>query len=89
MIKHFNIKIIGFVQGIYYRATAKEKADQLGIKGFAQNEKDGSVYIEAEGEKESLDKFIEWCQQGPELAKVDQVKFEKSKIKNFAEFKVY
>jgi len=57
-MKHFNIKIFGDVQGVFFRDSARRKADELGIKGFAQNEPDGTVLIEAEGRGESLEKFI-------------------------------
>ena len=48
MTKHLNIKIYGRVQMVGFRYSAKEMADQLDIKGFAQNSPDGAVYIEAE-----------------------------------------
>lgn len=89
MVKHINIKVYGRVQGIFYRVTAKEEAEKLGIKGFAKNEEDGSVYIEAEGEGENLDKFINWCQKGPPLAKVEKVEVTESPLKNFSGFKVF
>lgn len=73
MVKHLNIKIYGKVQGVFFRATAKEKAEKLGIKALAENKPDGSVFIEAEGEEEKLDKFIKWCRQGPSLAEVEKV----------------
>lgn len=88
-IKHLNIKISGFVQGIFFRTTAKGEAEKLGIKGFARNEPDGSVYIEAEGEKENLDKFIKWCHKGPPLAKVEKVKITAGNLKKFTQFEVY
>ncbi|MBU1000228.1 acylphosphatase [Patescibacteria group bacterium] len=62
---HLNIKIYGLVQGVFFRATAKEKADSLSITGFAKNMPDGSVFIEVEGEKKNLDKFVKWCHIGP------------------------
>jgi acylphosphatase len=70
MIKSIAIKISGKVQGVYFRQSAKETADELGIKGFVRNEPDGSVYAEACGEENSLEKFIEWCRSGPERAAV-------------------
>jgi acylphosphatase len=48
-MKHINIKITGKVQGVFFRASTKAVADQIGVKGFVKNEKDGSVYVEAEG----------------------------------------
>lgn len=89
MKKHLNIKIYGLVQGIFFRATAKEQANKLGITGFAKNMSDGSVYIEAEGEEKTLDKFINWCHQGPPLAQVEKVEISLSPLKNFKEFETY
>ena len=86
MVKHLNIKVYGRVQGVFFRATAREQADKLGITGFAKNETDGSVYIEAEGEKEKLDEFVKWCKVGPTSAKVDDVKVELGSVKHFSEF---
>lgn len=86
---HFNIKIYGLVQGVFFRATAKEAADKLSITGFARNEKDNTVYIEAEGEKNKLDKFIKWCNIGPSMAEVEKVLVTEDKLKNFSRFEVY
>lgn len=58
-MKHYNITVSGKVQGVFYRASTKEKAEQLGIKGFVRNQSDGTVYIEAEGEVSQLDAFID------------------------------
>lgn len=89
MKKHLNIKVFGKVQGIFFRAKASEQADWLGIVGFARNESDGSVYIEAEGEEEELDKFLEWCHKGPLLAKVEKVESSVGNLKKFSKFEVY
>lgn len=86
MKKHLNITIFGLVQGVFFRATAKEQADKLEIKGFAQNQPDNSVYIEAEGEKDQLDKFLNWCHQGPSFAQVEKVEISEKPLKNFTEF---
>lgn len=88
MIKHLNIKIYGLVQGIFFRATAKEKADSLSILGFAKNMPDGSVFIEAEGKKENLDEFVKWCHLGPSMAQVEKVEISDDPLKNFKEFTV-
>jgi len=88
MRKHLNIKVFGRVQGIFFRATAKEQADKLNLLGFARNEKDGSVYIEAEGEEEKLDKFVKWCYIGPSMAGVEKVEIIEDKLKNFLQFEV-
>lgn len=88
-MKHLNIRIFGKVQRVFFRYSAKEKADQLNIKGLAKNMPDESLYLEAEGEEENLNKFIEWCKGGPSLAKVEKVSIKEEKIKKFEEFSVY
>ena len=84
---HLNIKIYGRVQGVFFRHSARKEAEKIGITGFARNDPDGSVYIETEGEKENLEKFLAWCRQGPPLAKVEKVDFEFDKtLQNFTDF---
>lgn len=83
---HLNIKITGKVQGVTFRETTKYVADQSGIKGFIRNEPDGSVYLEAEGEQWELDSFLEWCNDGPDRAKVESCTREEAELKNFMDF---
>lgn len=71
--RHLTIVVEGLVQGVNYRQAARREADRLGITGFARNEPDGSVLIEAEGESDALDRLVEWCWSGPALARVDRV----------------
>lgn len=89
MKQHLNICVYGLVQGVFFRVTAKQEADKLGLTGFARNVADGSVYIEAEGEKQDLDKFIKWCNIGPSMAQVEKVVVEDGKLKSFSSFEVY
>ena len=87
MRKHAEINVYGKVQGVRYRWSAREIAEQLGLVGYVKNMPDGSVFIEAEGEGESLDEFIDWCQIGPILADVEQVRVNFSQqLKGFHEF---
>lgn len=86
--QHLNIKIIGKVQGVYFRASAKQKADVLGVKGFVRNQPDGSVYVEAEAAPEVLKIFLAWCHQGPERAQMLQVETTSAALQNFVEFEV-
>ena len=88
MKKHFSITISGKVQGVFFRAFIKEKADDLDITGFAKNESDGIVYVEAEGEEELLKTFVAWCKQGPRLAHVSDCIVREAGLKNFREFTI-
>ncbi len=76
------------MQGIFFRESAKETALALGIKGFARNEADGSVLIEAEGEPEALGEFLRWCRRGPEMAQVEKIEIKEGVIRNFKDFRV-
>ncbi|KLT65041.1 acylphosphatase [Pedobacter sp. BMA] len=87
-MKHINIKVTGKVQGVFFRASTKAVADQMGIKGFVKNEKDGSVYIEAEAEPFILDAFIDWCKEGPEKSVVDGVEINDDELKGYRNFEV-
>ena len=88
-MKHFNITVRGKVQGVYFRATTKAVADQLGVKGFVVNTSEGSVYIEAEGDDFALESLLEFCQEGPDRAEVESVDVQYSdEIKNFKNFEV-
>ena len=66
----------GKVQGVWYRAGTREQALQLGLCGWAKNCPDGTVEIHAEGEKEILELFINWCQKGPPAAQVSSLDIE-------------
>ena len=72
-MKTIRLIIKGKVQGVFYRATAKEIADDLGIKGWVRNLPDNNVEIRATATEEILQKFIEWWKQGPPKARVDEV----------------
>jgi len=86
MKKHFKIHVHGKVQGVYFRATAVDKAHLYNVAGFTRNETDGTVYIEAEGDEESLKKFIEWCYIGPPRAVVEEVVIVEGDLKNYQNF---
>jgi acylphosphatase len=72
-MKHCRITVSGKVQGVYFRDTAKRRAIRLGISGYARNEPDGTVYIEAEGNDQAMAQFIEWCHEGSRQAVVEAV----------------
>lgn len=88
MIQHIAIRVTGKVQGVFYRASAKNKADELGVKGFVTNEPDGSVYAEAEGVPEQVEHFINWCKLGPPQAEVTAVNVRLGEIRHFEKFEI-
>lgn len=87
-MKRLTIKISGKVQGVFFRASAKDVADKLSINGFVKNTTDGSVYIEVEGEEEKLTQFVAWCHHGPSRAVVEGVAVAEGSIQGFTTFEV-
>lgn len=88
MRRHLVIVVRGRVQGVFFRGTAKEEADRLGIAGFARNEPDGTVRIEAEGDDAALTRFVAWCGRGPDFAEVDAVAVHEGGPAHFSGFSV-
>jgi acylphosphatase len=67
------VVVRGRVQGVYFRGEAQVRARSLGVSGWAQNERDGSVQAVFEGPRERVESMIEWCRCGPRGARVDEV----------------
>ena len=87
-MKHIDIRITGKVQGVSFRATTKAVADQMGVRGFVRNEKDGSVFIKAEGDDVLLEVFLEWCHEGSDRSKIEQVEVTPGTLKNYQNFEI-
>ena len=71
------VRISGQVQGVGFRYAVRGKMNELGIVGWAENLPDGRVEAEFEGEKDRIDKMLEWCKEGPPLAQVNKVEVER------------
>ena len=65
--------ISGYVQGVFFRVSTKEKAGELGVTGWVKNCDDGSVAVHAEANEQSLRLLEEWVREGPEHADVEHV----------------
>jgi acylphosphatase len=89
MNRHLSILVSGRVQGVFYRASARSKAEELGITGFVQNLPDGKVYMEVEGTDEMLDGFKAWCAEGPPRAQVERVEIKEGTLQNFTSFGIH
>jgi len=87
-MKHLEIIVRGRVQGVFYRATTKDKANELGLKGYVKNQSDGSVLIHAEGPEEVLNELTRWCKNGPPNAEVLDIEINSHPLENFSEFRI-
>ena len=83
-----HLLIEGEVQGVFYRATAKEMADKLGVTGWIKNTWEGKVEAMVAGDEISVQKFVGWCWEGPKKANVTNVTVSKKEEKTFDNFSV-
>jgi len=72
-MKRIHATVSGRVQGVYYRASTQEKATSLGLTGWVRNLANGDVEFEAEGPDSTVDALIEWANQGPPMASVNNM----------------
>jgi acylphosphatase len=82
------ITVRGKVQGVFYRASAKEKADELRLLGWVKNEPDDTVAIWVEGPEPEVIQMIDWCWRGSERARVKDVAVKVVEISHYTDFKV-
>ena len=68
-----HVYVSGRVQGVFFRYETRKEAKKHGVKGWVKNLQDGRVEAVFEGEKEDVEKLIDFCRKGPPLAKVDKV----------------
>lgn len=65
--------VTGKVQGVFFRASTREQAQRLGLRGHAINLPDGSVEVIAVGDDDAIDTLERWLHQGPPMAQVERV----------------
>lgn len=76
MNQRVHVIVRGRVQGVYFRASTRGRARQLGLSGWVRNCPDGSVEVLAEGQKTHLEQMITWCHGGPPGAVVTDLNVE-------------
>ncbi len=88
MNKSAKIKVTGKVQGVWFRASTKEKAQSLNLYGIVKNLDDGSVQLEVEGEAQAFGELVKWLHIGPMMAKVKNVEVVEQAHKGFTAFEI-
>lgn len=78
----------GKVQGVFFRASAKEIAQALDLKGWVKNTAEGNVEAMVSGDEDSVQQFIEWCRQGPQHAVVNSLHVKSVTEKSFPDFRI-
>jgi acylphosphatase len=70
------VRISGRVQGVYFRAYARDAGRLIGIEGWVRNLPDGRVEAVFEGDAQKVEEMIEWCRNGSPLSRVEAVDIE-------------
>jgi acylphosphatase len=68
--------VSGHVQGVFFRASTRERASSLGVTGYARNLRDGRVEVLACGSAEAVAALCSWLSDGPPGARVSEVQCE-------------
>jgi len=82
MKSRIHVVIAGRVQGVWFRASIRDKAQQLGLKGWVKNIPGGDVEAVFDGEEKLVNEMVEWCHHGPPMAEVENVKIKKEQSSN-------
>lgn len=71
-----HVHVTGRVQGVFFRATTRERAAEHDVDGWVKNLADGRVEAVFEGSEESVEAMIEFCHEGSPQARVEDVEVE-------------
>ena len=78
--------ISGQVQGVWYRTSTQQRAQSLGVGGYARNLSDGRVEVLACGAEDKLTELEAWLWQGPAHAQVAEVLTEEVEFRELNSF---
>jgi acylphosphatase len=70
------VVVSGWVQGVFFRDSARRRAEARGVAGLARNRGDGRVELEFEGEPAAVADMVAWAHHGPARAEVTAVEVE-------------
>jgi acylphosphatase len=71
-----HIWVSGRVQGVYFRWETRKQANIFGVTGWVRNKPNGDVEAVFEGEPQAVEKVLNWCREGPEMAYVTGMELE-------------
>jgi acylphosphatase len=82
------VKVQGRVQGVFFRDSARERANAHGVTGWARNMPDGSVEAVLEGEPEAVERVVRFLQTGPPHAHVERVDVDEEEPEGLSGFSI-
>ena len=87
-LRRTRVLVSGHVQGVFFRDSTREKAQELGLAGWVRNLPDGRVEAVFEGDGDRVEEMVSWCKDGPPDARVQDVSSENEEPENLGGFEV-
>jgi acylphosphatase len=72
-VQRRRVVVQGHVQGVFFRETLRRRAAPASVAGWVRNRADGAVEAVLEGERDAVERLVEFCREGPRGARVDWV----------------
>ena len=72
-LERAHVRVAGQVQGVFFRDSTRQKAEELNLAGWVKNLPDGRVEAVFEGPPDRVKKMLRWCEEGPQQATVENV----------------
>ena len=72
-VVRYRVFVSGRVQGVFFRDTCRQIAEEHGVSGWVRNLPDGRVEAVFEGTKDDVQKLVDWTRHGPRRAAVADV----------------
>lgn len=83
-----HVYVSGEVQGVFYRESTRQEAEDRKLSGWVRNLPDGRVEAVFEGEPEKVDEMVAWCEHGPRHATVESVEATEKEARGESGFEV-
>ncbi len=83
-----HVYISGNVQGVFFRDSTRQKAEELGLVGWVKNMPDGRVEAVFEGPSSAVQEMLDWCKEGPSQATVEDIDAEHEEPEELTSFEV-
>ena len=86
--KQYEIVVHGRVQGVGFRYAARNQARSLGLKGWVENQSDGSVRTLVQGPQEACNSYIQWCRSGTTYSWVERIEIKEKPASALVHFRI-